>query len=243
MPNRQVIVSNEQDFFEDFEADLRHDGLPSLACTFGNEWELCVASLAEVSARVKRAVEKLRGAEALATLVSLKQPAFMTGREAARDLAFLDLGLYWEHCWPADGPTVTNAQRLAWLRRLVNEIEGYVNPLHNDAADALGGMIQKSGSNTRFFVFNPLSWARTDMADYAYSGSANIRVIDVATSQEVPSQIVTVDGQTYLRILASNVPSVGYKVFEIQPGQAAQVDNLMRAGQAPQTGHCSCICP
>jgi alpha-mannosidase len=56
----------------------------------------------------------------------------------------------------------------------------------------------------------------------------------VATSQAVPAQIVTLDGQTYLRILAINVPSVGYKVFEIQPGQAAQSDNLMRAGQAPQ---------
>ncbi len=120
--NRQVIVSNEQDFFEDFEASYG-TSLPSLSCTFGNEWELYVASLAEASARVKRAVEKLRGAEALATLVSLKQPAFMTGREAARDLAFLDLGLYWEHCWTADGPGVTNDQRLAWQRKLVSEIE------------------------------------------------------------------------------------------------------------------------
>ena len=171
--NRQVIVSNEQDFFEDFETSYG-TGLPSLACSYGNEWELSVATLAELSARVKRAVEKLRSAEALATLVSLKQPAFMTGRTAARDLAFLDLGLYWEHCWPANGPNVTNAQRLTWIRRLVSEIEGYVNPLHSDARTALGGQIQKSGSNTRFFVFNPLSWARTDIADFAYSGSADI---------------------------------------------------------------------
>jgi alpha-mannosidase len=106
--------------------------------------------------------------------------------------------------------------------------------LHSDARTALGGLIQKSGSNTRFFVFNPLSWARTDIADFAYSGSPNIHVIDVASSRQVPSQIVTVGGQTYLRILASDVPSVGYKVFEIQPGQAAQSDNLIRAGQAPQ---------
>ncbi len=49
-------------------------------------------------------------------------------------------------------------------------------------------------------------------------------MIDVATSQEVPSQIVTVDGQTYLRILASDVPSVGYKVFEIQAGPGTITD-------------------
>jgi alpha-mannosidase len=225
---RQVIVSNEHDFFEDFEASYGAD-LPSVACTFGNEWELNVASLAEVSARVKRAVEKLRGAEALATLVSLKQPAFMTGREAARDLAFLNLGLYWEHCWTADGP-VGQTPRLNWQRRLASEIEAYVNPLHANGVAALGAMIQSSGANERFFVFNPLSWARTDMADYAYSGAANVRVIDVSTSREVLSQRVTVDGQTYLRILASDVPSAGYKVFEIQPvasRQGAQLNNTV----------------
>jgi alpha-mannosidase len=215
--DRQVIVSNEHDFFEDFEANYG-TSLPNVACTFGNEWELYVASLAEASARVKRAVEKLHGAEAMATLVSLKQPTFMTGREAARDQAFLDLGLYWEHCWTADGPNVTNAQRRDWQRKLVNEIEAYVNLLYSDAVSALGGLIQKSGSNTRFFVFNPLSWARTDIADYAYSGSPNVHVIDVAAQQEVPSQLVTMDNQTYLRILASDVPPVGYKVFEIQSG-------------------------
>jgi alpha-mannosidase len=232
---RQVIVSNEYDFFEDFEATYDTTNLPSLSCTFGNEWELCVASLAELSARVKRAVEKLRGAEALATLVSLKQPAFMTGREAARDLAFLDLGLYWEHCWPADSQAVTQNQRLAWVRKLVNEIESYVNPLHSDAATALGGMIQNSGSYTRFFVFNSLSWARTDIADYAYSGPAGARVFDVSTWREVPAQRVTIDGQAYLRILASNVPSAGYKVFEIRPaGQAAQLDNAIPSRQAAQ---------
>ena len=37
----------------------------------------------------------------------------------------MDFGLYWEHCWPANGPNVTNEQRLAWLRRLVDEIEDF----------------------------------------------------------------------------------------------------------------------
>jgi len=217
--SRQVIVSNEHDFFEDFEATYGAS-LPNMSCTFGNEWELYVASLAESSARVKRALEKLRGAEALATLVSLKQPAFMTGRETARDLAFLDFGLYWEHCWTADSTVLpnANAQRRDWQRKLVTEIEAYVNPLLSDATTTLGSLIQKTGTNTRFYVFNPLSWARTDIADYAYAGSLPIHVIDVATAQEVPSQIVIVGGTQYVRVLASNVPSVGYQVFEIQSG-------------------------
>ncbi len=213
--NRRVIVSNEQDFFQDFE-DNYAAALPTVACTFGNEWDLYCASMAEVSARVKRAVEKLRNAEALASLVSLVNPTFMTGREAARDLAELDLGLYWEHDWTGDGPA--SGGRAAWQRRIAGEIEAYVNTLHADAAVALGGLIQRTGANPRFFVFNALSWARTDAADFAYAGPTPVHVIDVSTGLEVPSQIVTLNGQTYLRVLAADVPAVGYKVYEIQSG-------------------------
>ena len=230
---RSVIVSNELDFFQDFEATYGATSLPSLSCSFGNEWDLLCASMAEVSARVKRAVEKLRGAEALATLVSLQDASFMNNRNTARDLAWMDLGLYWEHDWTADGP-VTRDARANWQRRLAGEVESYVNTLHTDAASALAGMIQKSGSNPRFYAFNPLSWARSDMADLPYPNST-VHVVDLTTGTEVPSQFVTVDSQSYLRILASNVPPVGYKVFEIHPGQgsvtfppAASVDATTR---------------
>ena len=45
-----------------------------------------------------------------------------------------------------------------------------------------------------------------------------MHVVDLTTSQEVPSQVVTVGGSQYLRVQAPAVPSVGYKVFEIRPG-------------------------
>ena len=213
---RQVIVSNEQDFFQDFETN-HSANLPTVAATFGNEWDLYCASMAEVSARVKRSLEKLRNAEALATLVSLRNPGLMNGRTAARDQAWMNLGLYWEHDWTANGPVGQDA-RAAWQRRLAGEIESYVNSLHNDAATALGGMIKKSGSNQRFYAFNSLSWTRTDMADLPWADNSPFHVIDLATGQETPSQLVTLHNQQYLRILARDVPAVGYKVFEIRPG-------------------------
>ena len=80
----------------------------------------------------------------------------------------------------------------------------------------MGTLIATDGANPRFFVFNPLSWARTDSADLPYPGPTPIHVIDITTGQEVPSQIVTLNSTTYIRILASDVPAVGYKVFEIQ---------------------------
>ncbi len=214
---RKVIVSNGLDFAEDFEKNNAAN-LPSLSCSFGNEWDLLCASMAELSARVKRAVEKLRAAEALAAMVSLQDPLFMRGREEARQKAWLDLGLYWEHCWTADGPASRTA-RAQWQRKIAAEIEAYVEALYEDARVAFGRMIlRKSGPNTRFYVFNPLSWPRSDIADFLYSGPERVHVVDLSTEEESPSQIVLKDGTRYLRIFAEDVPSLGYKVYEIVQG-------------------------
>ena len=216
---RQVIVSNEQDFFEDFEK-THGATLDSKTVTFGNEWDLYSASMSETSARVKRAVEKLRAAELLAALVSMKYPPFMRLHTAARDRAFHALGLYWEHNWTADGP-ISRPHRAAWQAQLAAEIEGYVQAIEGEAAIRLGGMIPRPEKASRFFVLNPLGWPRTQHADFAYHGAHDIHVRDLATGQDVPHQLVKLDGAPHLRILASDVPSAGYKVFEIQPGPGA----------------------
>ena len=125
--NRQVFVSNITDFFQDFEARYGAN-LPAENVTYGNEWDLYSASMSETSARVKRAVEKLRAAELMSTLVSLHKPEFHAGTAKKRATRhFTDLGLYWEHDWTADGP-VSRTARAAWQELLAGEIEYYVNP-------------------------------------------------------------------------------------------------------------------
>jgi alpha-mannosidase len=218
---RKVIVSNETDFFEDFAAT--YTNLPNFNASFGNEWELLVASLAEVSARVKRSVEKLRAAEALAALVSLQEPGFLANRAPDRDLAFMDLGMYFEHDWTADG-AISRPARAAWQKRLAGEIESYVETLHRDAARALGGMIRRhgTGTNLQFFAFNSLGWTRTDAADIPFSETNAVHVIDLASAQKAPSQVVLLEGRRFLRVLAKDVPPVGYKVFEVRSGEGTR---------------------
>ena len=213
--SRKVIVSNETDFFKDFEATYGSK-LPSLSVSFGNDWDLYPATIAEVSARLRRAVEKLRAAEAMATLVGLTSPAFLDGRQEARDQAFAALGLYWEHDINMIGQQP--GRRLAWQRDLEARVTRYVGALHADAAAALGGLIAREGQRERFFVFNPLGWTRTDVADYPHAGAAPVHVLDLATGQEAASQIVRLESGPHLRILAAELPSVGYKVYEIRKG-------------------------
>jgi alpha-mannosidase len=222
---RQVFVSNVQDFFIDFEK-THGTALPTENVTHGNEWDLYSASMAETSARIRRSVEKLRAAEVMAVLVGLKRPGFLSGRAAARDLAFTDLGLYWEHGWTADGP-VSRETRAAWQELLASEIEYYVNSLHADAATQLGALIQKPDPKPqRFFALNPLGWTRTDFADFAYGGSKNIHVRDLSTGRDVPHQFVNLSGMAYLRVLASDVPSTGYRTFEILNGPGLAPTNV-----------------
>jgi alpha-mannosidase len=216
--NRRIIVSNQEDFFRDFETN-HGSGLETFTAAFGNDWDIFVASMPEVSARIKRSTEKLRAAEAMATLVSLDDPGFMTPRIPDRDQAMMNLGLYYEHDWTADSPIISRTTRANWSRSVEKQVSAYVDKLHYDAKAQLARRISRSGNELRFFVFNPLSWTRTDFADIPLpSFMRKARAVDVSTGQEVPSQIIRQDGKTALRVLAADVPSVGYKVFEIRNG-------------------------
>lgn len=222
---RQVIVSNELDFFLDFEAVYGHS-IPSKSASFGNEWDLYCAALAEVSARVKRAVEKLRGVEALAAIVSLDNPNFMSSHEASRNQAWLNLGLFWEHNFGmVNPPSRLIQQRITWQKRLASEIESYVDNLALEAIESFGALLQTSGQAPRFYVFNPLSWQRSDYCEILWTGSDLIHVIDLSTNLEVPFQIETQNGTSFLRIFAENIPAVGYKVFEVRDGTGSIFTN------------------
>lgn len=233
--SRKVIVSNQEDFFQDF-ATTHGNAIPTYAASFGNEWELYSASMAELSARVKRSMEKLRGAEAMASLVSLKDSSFMNGRQSARDQAMINMGLYFEHDWTADGPVAKSA-RAAWQVRVEAAIASYVDTLHTDAATSLGHMIANPSPNRRFFVFNPLAWERTDVADYVYDPGGPFHVVEVTSGQEVPSQLVNIEvrvgsslqSQKRVCILTTGVPSLGYKAYEIRTGSGTTFPSVITA--------------
>lgn len=232
-PDREVIVSNEEDFFRDFEA---HYGakLPTYSAAFGNEWDLYSASMAEVSAHVRRATEKLRSAEALETLVSLKKPSFPNQFTETRDQAWTSFGLFWEHDWTADSHTLPRSLRAAWQRRIALNITSYADSLSAASIQAVGDLIVRHGVEPRYFVFNPLNWERTDTADLPYVGPEDVHVVDLTTGKAVPSQfadVTTEDGSPrhVLRILATGIPSVGYKVFELLPGRGPTFPNALKA--------------
>ncbi len=216
-PNRQVIVSNELDYFDDMNA-THGAALPEVSCSFGNEWELYSASLAEVSASVKRATEKLRAAEAMAAIVTPHRPDFAKDLEPARDQAWIAFGLYWEHDWTADGP-ISRERRAAWQRKIAAQITGYVDELNQRSAKLFGELIDKGEMQNAVFVFNSLSWMRTDYVDVSID-SAGAEVIDILSGKRVDSQVISQDGKRFVRFIASDIPALGFLVFDLRSSEA-----------------------
>jgi alpha-mannosidase len=218
---RRVIVSNQVDFFADFAATYG-DALPVVAESYGNDWDLYCAALSEVTAQVKRAVEALRTAEALAAQAALVAPGFMAGREDVRAQAWMALGLYWEHNFGQLGVyPIHGAARVAWQRQLASDVAGYVDALQRDALAALGLRADASGGE-QVRVFNPLSWPRTDAVDLPVDAAEPLHVIDAATGAPVPAQRAMRDGQPVLRFLAEGVPALGWKAYTLRPGAPPQ---------------------
>ena len=212
--DQQVYVSNESDFFEHFLSAYDASSLPVESVTHGNDWDTDCEALASVTGKVRRSVEKLRTAEALASVVSLADEGLYGSLDAQREAAWVALGSYWEHNFGLGG--CCSSERGPWEQGLEEQISGYVDSLNERSLKALAGMISNNASDQRFMVFNPLGWARTDYVDVPYNGGAGIKAVDLQTGQEAPFQLYSSQGSTYLRILAQDVPSVGYKVYEIR---------------------------
>lgn len=217
-PNRKVRVSVLEDFFRDVEKN--YPQLPSESVTYGNEWDLLSVSMNETTAKMRRATEQLRGAEALATLVSLTNPHFADQLIDMRNKAWDSFGYYWEHDWTGDSK-LAMTERPAWQVKLQQNLTAYTDTLHKLSIQNLGNQISQS-VNPCFFVFNSLSWSRNDVADFEWGADYPVKVIDLQTKKEIPSQLITKSEKKYIRIFAENIPSVGYKVFEIRKEKPAE---------------------
>jgi alpha-mannosidase len=211
----KIRVSNEEDFFEDVEKTYPH--LPAESVTYGNEWDSYSASMNETTARVRRAVEKLRNAEALAAVVWLKNKQLYHSLASLREKAWEGYGLYWEHDWTSDGP-VSKSDRARWQIKIQEQITAYSDTLLEKSMTELARQLGK-GNFPRFYVFNSLGWVRNDVADIPFAPNYLFDVVDLSTNKKAISQKVVLNNIPFIRIYAENIPSVGYKIFEIRPAE------------------------
>jgi len=215
-----AIVSNGIDFFEALEAA----GVPALLNTlrggWGNDWDMWPASLAERTARTRRALERMRTAEALAVWAELNQPGFWAPVRDSLEAGLVSVWKYFEHGWAVTGAGPTLAQMQADKEGWTQDIENAVDSAIVAADSTLAGLFTTPDED-RVAVFNPLAFARTDVAEIVAPGAGPFVVTDIASGLEVPSQLFSRDGATMVRFLAGAIPSLGCRVYRLEEGTPA----------------------
>jgi alpha-mannosidase len=212
-----AIVSNGLDFFEALVSSGVADGLNTLRGGWGSDWDMWPASLAERTSRARRALERMRTAEALAVWAQRHDPDFWPPVRASLEQGLFSAWKYFEHGWnvSGDGPTLAQMQddKETWTSELEIAVDEAIG-----AADTALSVLFSTPEEDRLAVFNPLAFARTDVAEVEVGGPGPYVVTDLVTGLEVPAQVVERGGAQFLQLIASEVPSLGYKVFSYEVG-------------------------
>ncbi|MFC2124909.1 glycosyl hydrolase-related protein [Bacteroidota bacterium] len=212
-PGTKLFLSNQIDFFEDFE-DSYGDILPEESLAYGNEWDLLPATLSEVTGSLKKSMEQLRTAEALATIVLRDNPTIFEDLKSLKEDFLYGLSVYYLHGWTVDGP-IDRHDFATYMRQQQQKVSTYVNVLQSMAALKLGSMITKKTKEPTFYVFNPLNWARSEVVRIPINTGQNA-VRDLLNDMLLLCDVVNVDGKDYLQFVANDIPSIGYKVYRLE---------------------------
>ncbi|MEW6201490.1 MAG: glycoside hydrolase family 38 C-terminal domain-containing protein [bacterium] len=139
-------------------------------------------------------------------------------RERITNSWYLILGSQMHDILP--GTSVPKAYEFSWNDEVIalNNSAGVLEAAVGAAARELDTRV----TGEPVVVFNPLSSAREDIvqAKVRFNGSApaNVRVFN-PQNEEVPSQIVSKDGNELEIIFLAEVPSVGYAVYDVRKSE------------------------
>ena len=125
------------------------------------------------------------------------------------------------------GTSHPQAYEYSWNDEIIalNQFAGVLD----SAVGAIAAGLNTQTQGVPLVVYNPLSITRQDIvtATVAFNGSppGAVRVLG-PDGQEVPSQIVSVDGGAVKILFLATVPSVGFAVYDVQPATTAAPSSL-----------------
>jgi alpha-mannosidase len=227
-PGTKLYLSDQVDFFRAFESEYGKE-LPSETVSYGNEWDLNLASLAEVSGQVKRSMEKLRTAEAMAALVTAGDRGKLKAFDTLKEDFMYGLGMYYLHGWTADGP-IDRHDFATYMRKQQSNISLYVDSLFSFSSVEMGKMIDAGDLQNVVYVFNTLNWERNDFVDITVQDDfTGIKDLD---SGETTNGLVIDNGQEkILRVYVSKIPSTGYKLVQLVKAEKASSKEVFKFSQ------------
>ena len=225
LPGTKLYLSDQVDFFRHFEK-MYGNRLPEVSLSYGNEWDLNLATLAEVSGKMRRSMEKLRTAEFLAGIASEGDKEMFAGLDKKKDDFLYGIGVYNLHGWTADGP-VGRHDFATYMRDQQEKVTAYVDTLLSLSLEQMGKRINSGGIQDVVYVFNPLNWERDGFVEIPVGKDFNsVRDLDNGLLSE--GKIRNEGGIKILRVWVENIPSVGYKLFKLENEQAGSEKNVFR---------------
>jgi len=231
----KLRLATMREFFERMEKDYGAK-LPVHKLGWPDYWTDGVGSTSFETGLNRIAHNEILTAEKVAAVAAKLDPAgafrfpadeIRSGHAAAM--------LYDEHTWGAynsiDAPW-SELARGQWAAKsgFAYDARETSRTLLRRGTEALSGLIAAGGPH-EFGVFNPLSWARTDVvrvtlpAGPLREAKGRLRVIDRRTGKDAKFQM---QGEDALIVLAPDIPALGFAVFAVEADGAATV-----SGAAP----------
>jgi alpha-mannosidase len=222
-PQLRLATSNE--FMEYVEKNYA-DRLPVYRKAWLDWWVDGWGAASRETAETRRVQNMKQGYEGLFAMVSMMGGELKPSLEAKMDQISDNILFFCEHTagshYSSTKPFSEDATR-QWLQKAAFAWESLkaATLLHEEAQGRLQPFLTKTGFPA-IYVFNPLGWMRSGVTetfiDYEIIPSGRkVRIIDLATGKEVPSQIKTSRKEgAYWLLEVSDVPAMGYKALKIE---------------------------
>jgi alpha-mannosidase len=219
----KLRLATLRDFFGPFEAKYG-GGLPVYKLGWPDYWTDGVGSTAFETGLNRVTHNELISAEKWSAAAAKLDPAFRFPAGEVRQ-ACEQATLYDEHTWGAynsiDDPQ-SELARSQWALKsgFAYEAREASRTVLRRGTEALAKLISADG-DFEFAVFNPLSWARTDVvrvtlpAGPLREAKGKLRVVDRRTGSAAKFQVM---GDDAILLVAPDIPSMGYAVFSVSPG-------------------------
>jgi alpha-mannosidase len=233
----KLRLATMREFFERMERDFGAK-LPVHKLGWPDYWTDGVGSTAFETGLNRIAHNEMLTAEKVSAIAAALDPAgafrFPAAEIRAGQAASM---LYDEHTWGAynsiDAPW-SELARGQWAAKsgFAYDARETSRTLLRRGQEALVRLIS-AGGGYEFGVFNPLSWARTDVVRVALPAGplredkGRIRVVDRRTGAAAKFQM---QGDDALIVLAPDIPALGFALFAVEADAAAPA-----AGAAPAT--------
>ena len=121
------------------------------------------------------------------------------------------------------GTSIPQAYQFSWNDQLLSLNE--FSSVTAAAVAAVAAGLDTRASGVPVVVYNPLAFVRRDpvQAQVAFGRTAprGVHVVDLATGSQVPAQILSSDGVSTTVLFMAELPSIGFKVFDVRPGPGA----------------------